>query len=180
VSLASKRRRRYPPSSVRGLERSTRHSKEGLPSGARPQTSLWATLPPNNIGIPRPREEIWRMSSSASVNAWERVEDMQPQAPASGPLESELVTEIRLLWCEVLTRPDIKPDDQFFAIGGTSLSALRAMSSLSRQVGRKLPVRLLFENQTAATLGVAISELLHTMPDGGVAPDVQRDARGTT
>jgi hypothetical protein len=45
----------------------------------------------------------------------------------------------------VLGRDAVTPDDDFFTIGGSSISAALVSTQLERQLGHDVPVRLLFE-----------------------------------
>ncbi|MGS0894406.1 phosphopantetheine-binding protein [Burkholderia stagnalis] len=45
----------------------------------------------------------------------------------------------------VLGRDHVAPDDDFFSLGGSSISAALISTQLERQLGREVPVRLLFE-----------------------------------
>jgi acetoacetyl-CoA synthetase len=81
-------------------------------------------------------------------------------------------------WERVLDAPGISPDDDFFALGGTSLLALRLCHELSSRTGLELPPSILFEAPTLARMTAAIR--------GGAADAVapliplRRGARGRT
>ncbi|MCB1130164.1 MAG: non-ribosomal peptide synthetase, partial [Verrucomicrobiae bacterium] len=72
-------------------------------------------------------------------------------APASG-------TEERLLaiWRELLERPVVHSDDDWFHIGGHSLLALRMFSRIHRELGAHLPFSALLEHPTPRQLAAAI------------------------
>jgi hypothetical protein len=59
----------------------------------------------------------------------------------------------------VLGRPDVGVLDNFFHLGGHSLMAARLVLQLSAASGLDLPLRLLFERQTASELAEAIDAL---------------------
>ncbi|WP_288811899.1 non-ribosomal peptide synthetase [uncultured Gordonia sp.] len=61
--------------------------------------------------------------------------------------------------------------DDFFTMGGTSLSATRVTSALGRRLGVRVPTRLLFENPNPVALARAVTELPAEGTDaGGGAP----------
>ncbi|MEV6946663.1 amino acid adenylation domain-containing protein [Streptomyces sp. NPDC051172] len=69
-------------------------------------------------------------------------------------------TELVLLdiWEEILETSGIGTDDNFFACGGHSLSAVRLLTTLHQRVGVRLPMSALFERPTVAGLAELISE----------------------
>ncbi|WP_238016068.1 acyl carrier protein [Dactylosporangium sp. AC04546] len=71
---------------------------------------------------------------------------------------------IRDAWISVLGHAEFTDDDYFFAIGGTSLDAIRLMRSIGQATGRRLPVRTVFEHQTVALLDAAVRDLLAETP----------------
>ncbi|RLS35195.1 MAG: amino acid adenylation domain-containing protein [Planctomycetota bacterium] len=69
-----------------------------------------------------------------------------------------LETEIRAAWQRVFGRIDIGPDDDFFAIGGHSLVALRLVAGLGATLGRRVPVSLVFEAPTVVAQARALGD----------------------
>ncbi|QMU22754.1 non-ribosomal peptide synthetase [Gordonia rubripertincta] len=88
--------------------------------------------------------------------------------------DPELVSQARAIMAEVLEVPvdAITESADFFALGGTSLSATRVTSALGRHLGIRVPTRVLFEHPTPADLAGAVAALAID-----VAP-VPADARG--
>ncbi|MEU6229766.1 amino acid adenylation domain-containing protein [Streptomyces sp. NPDC047042] len=73
------------------------------------------------------------------------------------------------LFREVLGQPDAGVDDDFFALGGDSVLAIRLVSLVEKQLGQRLPVRDMFANPTVRGL----STLLRA--DGAAATAVVLD-----
>jgi acyl carrier protein len=85
-----------------------------------------------------------------------------PAAPTDDPpAEASTATEGRLeaIWLEVLDVPDLRVDDDFFALGGDSWKAVEVAARASRVFRREVPVLLLFEHPTLASLAEAIDRL---------------------
>ncbi|HEY3464438.1 MAG TPA: acyl carrier protein [Amycolatopsis sp.] len=72
----------------------------------------------------------------------------------------DLTTLVRETWARVLGHDRFTDDDHWFSVGGNSLGATRIMAALGRAVGTRLPVRMLFDHQTVATLVAAVSARL--------------------
>jgi amino acid adenylation domain-containing protein len=67
-------------------------------------------------------------------------------------------TELRLarIWSELLGIPDISRNDEFFALGGHSLMALRMFSRLNREFDRSLPLSALISHPTVGALALLL------------------------
>jgi amino acid adenylation domain-containing protein len=79
------------------------------------------------------------------------------QGHGAGP-GSELVPVLARLWAEVLQLPGAGPDSDFFALGGTSLLALRLVNRVRAELGSDLSLGRLFELPTPAALGRALAD----------------------
>src|SRR6185437_3021889 len=75
-----------------------------------------------------------------------------PFAAPTTPLERTLCA----LWAELLQLDSVGALDNFFALGGSSLLAIRTVARLEREHGVTVPVALLFEHPTAASLAKAL------------------------
>ncbi|MFC4531323.1 amino acid adenylation domain-containing protein [Sphaerisporangium dianthi] len=69
----------------------------------------------------------------------------------------QLVTAI---WAEVLGLDQVGVEDDFFAIGGHSLHAVRVMSRIRSIVELDVPIKELFAHSTAAALAAVLEDLL--------------------
>ena len=88
-----------------------------------------------------------------------RLPTPEPARPAAAvapetPLEQSIVE----VWREVLERPDVGVDDNFFDLGGHSLLAVRMLDEVARVCGRRLPVSTLFTGATIRQLVAAMRE----------------------
>jgi hypothetical protein len=66
--------------------------------------------------------------------------------------EIDVHSIVRQAWADGLGHEDFTDDDHYFSIGGTSMSALKVMKAIGGAVGRKLSVRMIFDNQTVGGL----------------------------
>lgn len=80
-----------------------------------------------------------------------------------------LERRLRALWREVLEVADVRPDDSFFALGGTSVVAMRLVEQLQRHFDVRLPLARLYEAPTVRELAAAIAEA--RAASGFVAPE---------
>jgi thioesterase domain-containing protein/acyl carrier protein len=71
---------------------------------------------------------------------------------------SESEKRLAALWAEVLGREAIGIRNNFFDLGGNSLSAVRLMNRIEREFERTAPLSLLFQNPTIETLASALHD----------------------
>ncbi|GLW10447.1 hypothetical protein Misp01_55750 [Microtetraspora sp. NBRC 13810] len=69
---------------------------------------------------------------------------------------------VATVWAEVLERPTIWADDDFFALGGHSFAATRVAGRLRETLRLAVPVRLLFDRPVLADFAAGLEELLVT------------------
>jgi acyl-CoA synthetase (AMP-forming)/AMP-acid ligase II/pimeloyl-ACP methyl ester carboxylesterase len=94
------------------------------------------------------------------------------------PLEAILYHQLIEIWMEILKVPSLTVEDNFFALGGNSLLALRMMTQIEKLCGRPLPLSLLLTGATIANLARYIVEannesaspLVPVQPKGGRQP----------
>jgi acyl carrier protein len=65
---------------------------------------------------------------------------------------------VREVWSEVLDVASIADTDDFFSIGGHSLSAMQVAVRLRDRLGTRVPTRMLFQHRTAGALAAALQE----------------------
>ncbi|MCU0748413.1 MAG: amino acid adenylation domain-containing protein, partial [Akkermansiaceae bacterium] len=101
------------------------------------------------------------------------------EAPA-GRVEERLAE----IWQELLGRPQVSRHDDFFALGGHSLMALRMFSRINREFDKSLPLATLLQNPTIARLAtqlvepVVIEEKPIAKPLPASAPSPTRTGKG--
>ncbi len=81
--------------------------------------------------------------------------DEAPKTAARAPRDDHERLLLRA-WQGVMGNPAISVDDDFFALGGHSLLALRLITACGEALGLSLPVRLLLEAPTVATMAACI------------------------
>jgi amino acid adenylation domain-containing protein len=93
---------------------------------------------------------------AALDEAWQRRENTAAPATGEAP-RGETEAAIATIWRQVLERDDIGRDDDFFDLGGDSLSTLALMFGIEDALGRALPVTLIYAAPTIATLAIAVA-----------------------
>ena len=69
---------------------------------------------------------------------------------------SELERDLLALWEDVLERRPLSVQDNFFDVGGDSLAAVSILAGAERLLGRRIPLHLLTEHPTIASLVAAL------------------------
>lgn len=62
---------------------------------------------------------------------------------ASDP--SSLSSHVRKLWCDLLDTATVRDDDDFFALGGNSVSATQLIAAVRNNVAQDVPIRSIFD-----------------------------------
>ncbi|MFG3054550.1 amino acid adenylation domain-containing protein [Kitasatospora sp. NPDC048239] len=93
--------------------------------------------------------------------------DPGPDPVASTPVGDAVLGLVRA----VLERDGIGPDDDFFALGGDSVLAIRLLGRVERELGRRVPVRRFFADPTPRGL----SALLRPEPADPAGPAGRAD-----
>eukprot|EP00160_Parvularia_atlantis_P019990 Unigene8085_Nuclearia_a/m.24782 Unigene8085_Nuclearia_a/g.24782 ORF Unigene8085_Nuclearia_a/g.24782 Unigene8085_Nuclearia_a/m.24782 type:complete len:551 (+) Unigene8085_Nuclearia_a:2347-3999(+) len=88
------------------------------------------------------------------------------QPSASSKPRNQLETRLADIWCSVLNLPSISINDNFFDLGGHSIVATRVIFQMRQALKVDLPLMLLFDHPTIASIAQAIKVF-----DGDVAFD---------
>lgn len=91
--------------------------------------------------------------AALAARSWNRKDSRVTEAPRTAT-ETFLVS----LWCEVLGIQQVGIHDNFFKLGGHSLSGTQLVSRIRRHWEIDLPLRTLFEAPTIAELALAVDE----------------------
>jgi acyl carrier protein len=78
--------------------------------------------------------------------------ESDPQLPA---IANDLVD----LWKRILRTDDITIDDDFFDIGGNSLSAIRLLPAIEQHFGVEPHISLVFDHPTPRQMAVALATI---------------------
>ncbi|MFD9426230.1 MULTISPECIES: phosphopantetheine-binding protein [unclassified Streptomyces] len=77
-------------------------------------------------------------------------------APSGGPVP--LVDEVAALWKELLNCPEVGAEDDFFALGGNSLTGIKIIERVALDYGVQLSVREFYLAQTPARVAGLIEQ----------------------
>lgn len=110
-----------------------------LPAAPPPDITDRLATTPAVTSFPSPRTSIPPASPSPSDSPGPAIED-----------------ELRTLWSESLGYAEIGPDDDFFDIGGNSLTAVDLMSQIRDRFGVDLSIAVLFEHPTLRALAAEL------------------------
>jgi acyl carrier protein len=107
-----------------------------------------------------------------------------PDAPASGTEyvapRNETEEQLAKLWGELLGTERVGIHDDFFALGGHSLIAMRLVSRIMETLQTELPLDALFGSPTIAGLAKNIAQNAKPSSDGaGKIKTISRDERRT-
>jgi amino acid adenylation domain-containing protein len=105
---------------------------------------------------------------------WAAREDAGPTGEAAAPQEEFLAG----IWAEVLGCETVRPEDDFFALGGYSLLATRLLARVQHEIGLQVPLRLLFEAPRLRDFARRVAELAPGSGAGDSQPiiSLKRDA----
>jgi amino acid adenylation domain-containing protein len=82
----------------------------------------------------------------------------RPAPTAAGDADAHsLEKQIAAIWAEVLKLDKVEWHQDFFEIGGHSLAGMRIMSRLSKTLGRRLPLDMLFRYPTVSSFAAALT-----------------------
>jgi amino acid adenylation domain-containing protein len=97
-----------------------------------------------------------------------------PQAASAAAPEGPLQQAVAAVLAEVLGRPTVGRNENFFHLGGHSLLAVRATARLRKQFTAELPISAIFKHPTVAGLADAIDAQLVSEIESMSEEDVER------
>jgi peptide synthetase PhsA len=91
---------------------------------------------------------------------------VEPAPPVGAAEAGDVEARIAAIWRAVLGTDRVTAADSFFALGGTSISAVKVISQVRRQMGVPVKLSVIFETPTMAALVEAVSRLQATAEEG--------------
>jgi amino acid adenylation domain-containing protein len=131
-----------------------------LPIGPRPSEKdllhwLAQRLPAYMVPARAVGLEAWPRLPNGKVDRRALPEPPESEHASAAPVGA-LETVLAALWADVLELDDVGRDDDFFALGGHSLSATRLHARLRETLPVTVPLRTLFDARTPAALATAL------------------------
>ncbi|WP_329571195.1 non-ribosomal peptide synthetase [Kitasatospora sp. NBC_01266] len=108
----------------------------------------------------RRREALERLGGVAAEAPRSTLPEPVGAAPAAGgdrPPRTDAERTLAAIWSEVLGVPEVRADDNYFALGGDSILGIQIVSA-ARRAGLALTPRHLFAHQSLAELALAAEE----------------------
>ncbi|QYN37667.1 hypothetical protein K1T35_10735 [Pseudonocardia sp. DSM 110487] len=93
-----------------------------------------------------------------------RAESATAENESSG-VRTGTTAVVAAVWRELFGVPRVDPDDDFFALGGHSMLAVRMSSRLRTELGLRVPVRTIMENPTVDGLSQLLAEAVESATD---------------
>lgn len=150
-----------------------RHLRSRLPEFMVPKLRVMRELPTTDTGkvsrIEVRRLEEFRLAGSAG----------QRTGAGEGTVGQGLEAEVTAIWQQVLQVEPSRADDNFFDIGGNSLSLVQVHLRLQELTGVEFPLVDLYEHTTVRAIAEFLSRVGSVTPDGrsGAEAGVKRSGR---
>jgi amino acid adenylation domain-containing protein len=144
------------PGAVLDADALRRHLRQELPEAMVPSTFVALDALPLT-----PNGKLDR-------RALARQEPEIPEAGAARALRTPTEEIVARLWAEVLGLLRVGPDDNFFQLGGHSLTGAQMVSRLREAFAIEIPLRVLFEAPTVASLAAEVER--RRRPEGAPEP----------
>lgn len=135
------------------------------------------------------RQAGWAPPTETESEAQNPEHDLVPETPEIGaepPGGGDIQQVIASIWEDLLGVSNIDPDESFFNLGGSSLTAARMFALIAQQTGRRLPISTLVTAPTVAGLAAVVRDTAVTAPSvveipsgaGAGSPSVPGKRRG--
>ncbi|OSQ36737.1 non-ribosomal peptide synthetase/type I polyketide synthase [Thalassospira mesophila] len=92
------------------------------------------------------------ISGLAGINTPAKSTVSDPDA-TQAPVKTDPISKISRIWAETLGYDVVEPGENFYALGGDSITGMQIVDRISRELGYQLNLTDLFENATIASLG---------------------------
>jgi acyl carrier protein len=83
-------------------------------------------------------------------------ERLEPRPP-----RAEIVSGVRRIWCRVLERASVDDAQDFFALGGDSLRAMRMLAAVQGELGVEVPLEIFAAPVTVGIVAERVETLLN-------------------
>jgi amino acid adenylation domain-containing protein len=100
-------------------------------------------------------------------------------ADVDSPPRDDLERRLVDIWCAELAVPPFGVDTPFFALGGTSLTAMRLLNRVLAETGRAVPVLDFLREPTVRAMADRLRAAAPPPPDGPAVNDPPQRVRGT-
>lgn len=128
------------------------------PEPATLRTRLAEKLPAYAIPSSLVRLNAFPLTANGKVDRRALPDPAPAAASTSPPPRSALEHTLAGIWREVLGLPTIGVDDNFFDLGGHSLLAVGIATRIERELGKRVPISVLFRAPTVAGLATWIGD----------------------
>jgi amino acid adenylation domain-containing protein len=123
-----------------------KHLERTLPAHMVPaDIVVLSAMPFNSSGKP----DKSRLPAPSRSKPQMRAEHVAPRNEMEGVLVN--------IWCTLLGLDQVSVHDNFFDVGGNSLLGIQMLAHVERQLGKRLPVKSLFQAPTIAKLAASMS-----------------------
>lgn len=109
----------------------------------------------------------WRANCAIAESVTSETGTVTAKAAEQDLFERPAARVLRDLWTEILGRPGVTAEDDFFRVGGDSLAAVRLIGKIRKLFRAPVPVNALFEERSLANL----LELIDKQMGGAQAAD---------
>lgn len=130
-----------------------------LPSYPFERKRYWID-PPGEVVAERGQAPLPDLSTSEGFESQENKPQKVDSDDSTFATVGEVESTVVAIWCELFGIEDIRPHDNFFDHGGNSLIALQLVAQLRTTFKIDLPLRVVFEAQTATLLAGRIFDLI--------------------
>jgi len=154
---------RIPAQEAQGFAHRPGHDPDAVVAASRSgEAKSHARSNPNSsaIGVSARYAELAKLTTGQVVQAAVNSASsrMRELPDAAAPAKTETERRMLMLWIEMTGIQNLGVNDDYFAIGGSSLLAARLFSEISRQFGVKLPLTTILEFPTARALAHRVQQ----------------------